>query len=826
MNQLSSKTDLNDSDDDSTESDHLSPQAKRHCSSSNSQCLPNQSPILIDLVADDIKENKEECKSCGKQEILLRTFNCPSLHYFCLNCIFNWTQKHIQTKTPPICLAINCGYLLKNDDLDDLPITIKDHQILLQLIQINIDKNNKINNFRIKCDKCDLYIDQHNFFIHNNECLGRSLTIPCEICYCPVSINDYEQHMLICTNDDNSTLAKFLFKHLQNPNIDEKLIKSFICSWQRKHRRAIDVYEMIEEFNQTNGFSKEICDICKNTIRSDDFFFINCYDNHSLCLLCYKQRLQNQMNNDQILTCHLCSYHLQDKDLSETRILTNEEIHLFQNYQNKKVLELYSNLYGAEDTDDINSTVQPQNDTIIINNNDTARRKCDLCSKQHSYGNIFVLHCNCKICYDCFANEVNRQRITTNEILICSLCRTPIKHNDLSNLRLAPVEIQTIQIYQQGKLFESEHAIHFNRQKSNQTTNSNNNNDDNDDDDFDFDLLLLNHQQCLPKYWTLPMLTNFSRHTLYPESTEYKFVADKFHQSWTKLKNQHPIPVPPPISVRPPLPLPPPPPSSVFVPPINNPPPAHFQPPLLQQFGPIQVSMNNNTIPTTNQQPANHGFGTLRYPVSIGTNTMVLPPQLPPSLPASSSVPFLPQPIYRLNSSYAHPTGPNSLTIKVPKLSSRQTRPITHGNGIPQILQIERIQNQRWYKQYSAHECEFRQKLNKQTEQWLFHGCDERSSKNIEVECFNRSYAGQHAAAFGQGCYFARDSLYSHSYALPDRNGIRRMFLARVLVGNTTQGNSAMRVPPPGYDTTGDGQSIFVTYHDSQAYAEYLICYR
>ncbi|CAF4770732.1 unnamed protein product, partial [Rotaria socialis] len=76
------------------------------------------------------------------------------------------------------------------------------------------------------------------------------------------------------------------------------------------------------------------------------------------------------------------------------------------------------------------------------------------------------------------------------------------------------------------------------------------------------------------------------------------------------------------------------------------------------------------------------------------------------------------------------------------------------------------------------------------------------------------------------GCYFARDALYSHNYALPDRNGIRRMFLARVLIGNTTQGNSTMRVAPPGYDTTGDGQSIFVTYHDSQAYAEYLISYR
>jgi hypothetical protein len=52
-----------------------------------------------------------------------------------------------------------------------------------------------------------------------------------------------------------------------------------------------------------------------------------------------------------------------------------------------------------------------------------------------------------------------------------------------------------------------------------------------------------------------------------------------------------------------------------------------------------------------------------------------------------------------------------------------------------------------------------------------------------------------------------------------------------------------MRVPPAGFDTTGDGHSIFgmfnivffvlangflflVTYHDSQAYAEYLITYR
>lgn len=130
---------------------------------------------------------------------------------------------------------------------------MKDHQILLQLIQVNIEESNKTNNYRLKCDKCCLYIDQHDFFMHYNQCLGRSGTIPCEICYCPILIDDYEQHMLLCTNDDNQTLAQFLFKHLQNPNIDEKLVKLFVSSWTRKHRGAIDVYEIIEELNRTNG---------------------------------------------------------------------------------------------------------------------------------------------------------------------------------------------------------------------------------------------------------------------------------------------------------------------------------------------------------------------------------------------------------------------------------------------------------------------------------------------------------------------------------------------------------------------------------------------
>ena len=121
------------------------------------------------------------------------------------------------------------------------------------------------------------------------------------------------------------------------------------------------------------------------------------------------------MNNNQILTCSQCNYHLQDKDLSETRLFTTEQVLVFQNYQNKKILELYHQLYGVEDTVDLIPAIPPP--TRTTNRDETSRRKCEVCAKQHFYDDIFVLHCNCKICYDCFANEVKQQQTKTNELL-------------------------------------------------------------------------------------------------------------------------------------------------------------------------------------------------------------------------------------------------------------------------------------------------------------------------------------------------------------------------------------------------------------------------
>ena len=91
-------------------------------------------------------------------------------------------------------------------------------------------------------------------------------------------------------------------------------------------------------------------------------------------------------------------------------------------------------------------------------------------------------------------------------------------------------------------------------------------------------------------------------------------------------------------------------------------------------------------------------------------------------------------------------------------------------------------------------------------------------------------------SAYGRGVYFARDASYSSSarYAAPDANGHQHMYLARVLAGEYTTGQSSLLVPPPKdpnnpavlYDSVVDNMltpSIFVIFYDPQAYPEYHI---
>ncbi|XP_036953428.1 protein mono-ADP-ribosyltransferase PARP14-like isoform X1 [Acanthopagrus latus] len=154
------------------------------------------------------------------------------------------------------------------------------------------------------------------------------------------------------------------------------------------------------------------------------------------------------------------------------------------------------------------------------------------------------------------------------------------------------------------------------------------------------------------------------------------------------------------------------------------------------------------------------------------------------------------------------------------------------------IIQIERVQNISLWKSYQQVKTDLEVK-NKHTnnERQLFHGTGPKSIDLINKQGFNRSYAGQHAAMYGNGSYFAVDPSYSaQGYAKPDARGQKRMYLARVLVGDFTQGRSGMIVPPVRntgnaadlYDSVVDNTanpSMFIVFSDTQAYPEYLITF-
>ena len=95
------------------------------------------------------------------------------------------------------------------------------------------------------------------------------------------------------------------------------------------------------------------------------------------------------------------------------------------------------------------------------------------------------------------------------------------------------------------------------------------------------------------------------------------------------------------------------------------------------------------------------------------------------------------------------------------------------------------------------------------------------------------------ATAFGKGVYFAVNASYSSSpaYSPPDANGYKYIYLARVLTGEFTIGNSSMIVPPAKnpsvnpnvlFDSLVDSSlnpTMYIIFQDAQAYPEYLITF-
>ncbi|XP_066046403.1 protein mono-ADP-ribosyltransferase PARP14-like isoform X1 [Chamaea fasciata] len=155
------------------------------------------------------------------------------------------------------------------------------------------------------------------------------------------------------------------------------------------------------------------------------------------------------------------------------------------------------------------------------------------------------------------------------------------------------------------------------------------------------------------------------------------------------------------------------------------------------------------------------------------------------------------------------------------------------------IEKIERVQNRYFWKNYQIKKCEMDKKNGHiNNERLLFHGTSRESLTLINEYGFNRSYAGMHAANFGNGTYFAVNASYSANdlYSKPDANGKKYMYLARVLVGEYSLGKKGSITPAQKnpsnsvdlFDSATDNMnhpSMFIIFYDIQAYPEYLITF-
>ncbi|XP_026075337.1 poly [ADP-ribose] polymerase 14-like isoform X2 [Carassius auratus] len=154
------------------------------------------------------------------------------------------------------------------------------------------------------------------------------------------------------------------------------------------------------------------------------------------------------------------------------------------------------------------------------------------------------------------------------------------------------------------------------------------------------------------------------------------------------------------------------------------------------------------------------------------------------------------------------------------------------------IISIERVQNSALWRNFMIKKEEMEGKnKHKNNEKYLFHGTAADKTDHINSHGFNRSFAGMHGAMYGNGSYFAVDPNYSaQGYSAPDANGHKHMYLARVLIGDFTQGKKGLLVPPAKrsnsadlYNSVTDNKSnptMFVIFNDVQAYPEYLITFQ
>ncbi|XP_074636867.1 uncharacterized protein LOC141895017 isoform X2 [Acropora palmata] len=154
-----------------------------------------------------------------------------------------------------------------------------------------------------------------------------------------------------------------------------------------------------------------------------------------------------------------------------------------------------------------------------------------------------------------------------------------------------------------------------------------------------------------------------------------------------------------------------------------------------------------------------------------------------------------------------------------------------------EILKIERVQNPFMWEKYQRMKENMLASKKTINEKRLFHGTSPGAVGSICKQNFDWRLHGKNATKYGEGSYFALNSWKSDTYATRNNKLSKFMFVAKVLVGSYTVGQSSYRRPPRKdprnpesdlYDSCVDdtsSPSIFVLFDTDQFYPEYIIEY-
>ncbi|KAH0510111.1 Zinc finger CCCH-type antiviral protein 1 [Microtus ochrogaster] len=139
------------------------------------------------------------------------------------------------------------------------------------------------------------------------------------------------------------------------------------------------------------------------------------------------------------------------------------------------------------------------------------------------------------------------------------------------------------------------------------------------------------------------------------------------------------------------------------------------------------------------------------------------------------------------------------------------------------IVKIKRIWNEQLFQAFERKAL----MMGNKTEMRLFHATSRVHVDYICQNNFERILYGSLENRYGKGNYFTKEAISSHKNCPYDaRNSV--MFVARVLVGDFTEGNMMYNSPPAHYDSCVDSRlnpSVFVIFQKEQIYPEYVIEY-